>query len=142
MPTPKESPFPSEPVETEEPEPAMPSIDELNRQGVLQTVYFAFDSYELDDMARSTLQTNATWIKNNASYNIVVEGHCDERGTIEYNLALGERRADAVRKYLISLGVQDSRVRIISFGEEKPVESGHDEAAWSRNRRGAFLIEG
>jgi len=72
---------------------------------------------------------------------VVIQGHCDERGTIEYNLALGERRARSIREYLVSLSVPESSVRIVTFGKERPVDSGHDEAAWARNRRGEFVIE-
>jgi peptidoglycan-associated lipoprotein len=116
-------------------------IAALNEQGVLATVYFAFDSYELDDQNRMVLQQNADWLQDNPNYNIRVEGHCDERGTIEYNLALGERRASAVRDYLVSLGVDAFRIRIVSYGEEDPEDPGHDEAAWARNRRAVFVIE-
>jgi peptidoglycan-associated lipoprotein len=87
------------------------------------------------------LQQNGDWLLGNPQYNIRIEGHCDERGTIEYNLALGERRASAVRDYLVSLGVDAFRIRIVSYGEEDPADPGHDEAAWARNRRGVFVIE-
>jgi peptidoglycan-associated lipoprotein len=116
-------------------------IDDLNARGVLATVYFAFDSSELSESAIRTLRRNADEIQARPDLNVVVEGHCDERGTIEYNLALGERRADAVRGYLTSLGVARDRIRIITYGEERPVDPGHTESAWSRNRRGEFLFE-
>jgi peptidoglycan-associated lipoprotein len=116
-------------------------VEALNRQGVLATVYFQFDSYELDDPTRMVLQQNADWLLDNTQYNIRVEGHCDERGTIEYNLALGERRASAVRDYLVSLGVDAFRIRIVSYGEEDPADPGHDDAAWAKNRRAVFVIE-
>ncbi len=118
-----------------------PSIDELNRSGVLKTVYFDFDRSDLDDGDRRILQGNADWMRANAQYGVVIEGHCDERGTIEYNLALGERRARSVRDYLTSLGISAGRMRIVSYGEERPADPGHSEAAWSKNRRAAFLIE-
>jgi len=107
----------------------------------LQTVYFEFDSFDLSDAARATLQANATLIKKNPGYNVVVEGHCDERGTIEYNLALGEKRARAVMDYLASLGVAPSRLRIVSYGEERPVDPASNEAAWAKNRRAQFVAE-
>jgi peptidoglycan-associated lipoprotein len=131
--------FDQEPVEVREVTAA--DIEALNRQGVLATVHFAFDSYELDDQNRMILQRNADWLLGNLQYNIRIEGHTDERGTIEYNLALGERRASAVRDYLVSLGVDAFRIRIVSYGEEDPVDPGHDEAAWARNRRAEFVIE-
>jgi len=131
--------FDQQPVEVGEVTAA--DVEALNRQGVLATVYFPFDSYELDDQNRMVLQQNGDWLVDNPRYDIRIEGHCDERGTIEYNLALGERRASAVRDYLVSLGVDAFRVRIVSYGEEDPADPGHDDAAWARNRRGVFVIE-
>jgi peptidoglycan-associated lipoprotein len=139
-PPPKEitSDFPTEKVETGE----IPAA-ELNRKGVLKTVYFAFDSYELDDQARQVLQANAQWLKSNPGRSILIEGHCDERGTIEYNLALGERRAGVVRDYLVGLGIDAFRIRIVSYGEEDPVDPGHTEEAWAKNRRAeSVIVEG
>lgn len=102
-------------------------------------IYFAYDSFTLDSVARSTLMGHAAWMNSN-SVNVQVEGHCDERGTTEYNLALGERRAAAVRDFLISQGVSAGRVSTISFGEERPAVSGaSNEATWSRNRRADFV---
>lgn len=118
-----------------------PTIAELNARGVLKTVYFDYDSDELSPEARATLKQNADWIKEHAQYRIVIEGHCDERGTIEYNLALGQRRAETVRDYLASLGVNSSRLRNLSYGEERPAVPGNGEAAWAKNRRAAFVIE-
>lgn len=132
--------FPSEDVQ-KVPAPEPSTIRELNDSGVLATVYFAFDSYELDDRARLTLQRNARWLRDHSSHAIRVEGHCDERGTIEYNLALGEHRASVVRDYMTSLGVGASRIRIVSYGEEEPIDSGHSESAWAKNRRAKFLFE-
>jgi peptidoglycan-associated lipoprotein len=132
-------PFPSEDVAVEEPVP--PTVAELNRSGVLKTVYFAFDSSDLDDTARATIQANAEWLADNGPHKIVIEGHCDERGTIEYNLALGERRASAVRDYMASLGIPASGIRIVSYGEERPANPGRTEAAWAQNRRGEFIFE-
>lgn len=105
-----------------------------------KTVYFAFDSYKLDGAAREALKANAEWLKNNASATIQVEGHCDERGTTEYNVALGERRANATMDYLVKLGIPKSRLSVISYGEERPADPGHDETAWSKNRRAEFVI--
>jgi peptidoglycan-associated lipoprotein len=130
--------FPQQPVEKA---PVEPGVDELNKQGVLKTVYFGLDSTDLDDAARQTLVANADWLKAHANHKIRIEGHCDERGTVEYNLSLGERRAASVRDYLSSLGIDASRVRIVSYGKERPVDPGHTEDAWSKNRRGEFFIE-
>jgi peptidoglycan-associated lipoprotein len=132
--------FKSEPPKEAEPTRSQ-LIDEWNREGVLATIYFAYDSAELSETARRTLSSNATWLKNNGDANLIIEGHCDERGTIEYNLALGERRASSVRDYLNTLGVSRSRVRVITYGEERPVDAGHSESAWSKNRRAAFVLE-
>lgn len=105
----------------------------------LKPIYFGYDDDKLNKSERSSLSQNAEWLKNNPDMEIVIEGHCDERGTVEYNLALGDRRAKAVRKYLMYLGISGSRIATISYGEEKPVEFGHDETAWSKNRRAEIL---
>ncbi len=145
---PAEPPAPKEVTETFKPAPVEtapivePTIDDLNRKGVLRTVYFAYDSAELGEETRRALQANAEWLKSNPRFKIRVEGHCDERGTVEYNLALGQRRADATRDYLGSLGVDARRLTTISYGEERPAAVGHDDSAWSQNRRAEFVIEG
>jgi peptidoglycan-associated lipoprotein len=131
------------PVQIEREAPLPPSAQILNDRGVLQTVYFGFDSSTLNDQARTVLRANADWLKANTGHGhgIVMGGHCDERGTKEYNLALGERRASAARDYLASLGVDASVLRVISFGEEDPAVSGHNEDAWAKNRRCTFTFE-
>lgn len=103
-------------------------------------VFFGFDQYDLKSEARDSLKRQAAWLKVNPTVVITVEGHCDERGTREYNLALGERRATAVKNYLITLGVSANRVGTISYGKERPVALGHTEAAWSQNRRGVTSV--
>lgn len=108
--------------------------------GGLKTVYFDFDRYNLTGEARDALQNNAEWMKANPTATVQIEGHCDERGTIEYNLALGERRANSVRDYLAQVGVDGSRFSPISYGEERPSNPGHDEGAWAENRRAEFVI--
>ncbi|ANM32072.1 hypothetical protein ABI59_04115 [Acidobacteria bacterium Mor1] len=117
------------------------SIEELNAQGVLKTIYFEYDQSELDEDDRMTIQDNVAWLENNTAYNVVIEGHCDERGTIEYNLALGDRRAKVVRDYMRSLGMPDGRMRVVTWGEERPEIERTGEAAWSRNRRAEFILE-
>lgn len=104
----------------------------------LEIIHFDYNSYTLTPAALEVLKRNADRIKSQPSVAIQIEGHCDERGTQEYNLALGERRALTVREYLINLGVDSARLTTISYGEEDPKEAGHTEAAWSKNRRGQF----
>lgn len=104
----------------------------------LKTIYFDFDKYNLRDDAKRTLEGNARLLMENSKTRIVIEGHCDERGTNEYNLALGEKRASAARDYLVRLGVDAAQISVISYGEERPVSMGHDEEAWAENRRGEF----
>ena len=116
------------------------SLAELNAQQPLGDVFFDYDQAELLDAARARLQSNAEWLQRWTSTRIMVEGHCDERGTNEYNLGLGERRANAVLDYLTSLGVPASRITMVSKGEEEPVCSEEAESCWSRNRRGHFLV--
>jgi peptidoglycan-associated lipoprotein len=109
--------------------------------GPLKDVHFAFDSYELDEGARQILRDNAEWLKDNAKVRVEIEGHCDERGTVEYNLSLGERRAAAVRDYLVSLGIDAGKIRIVSYGKERPADPGHNDSAWAKNRRAEFFLE-
>ncbi|MBF0170889.1 MAG: peptidoglycan-associated lipoprotein Pal [Nitrospinae bacterium] len=106
----------------------------------LVDVYFDFDKSEIRSDAREALAKNAEWLIANKSAQVQIEGHCDERGTEEYNLALGERRANAVKDYLASLGVESARLYTISYGEELPVDPGHTDEAWSKNRRAHFLV--
>ena len=116
------------------------SIDDLNRNSPLKPVFFAVDSADLDELGRSVASANAEVLKKNPRWVITVEGHCDERGTAEYNLALGERRAIAVKTFLVSLGISPDRVRTISYGKEFPFDPGKTDEAFSHNRRGHFVI--
>ncbi len=116
------------------------SLDDLNRDSPLQAVFFELDSPDISGAGQQALQTNAQVLKKYPSWQITIEGHCDERGTPEYNLGLGERRAVAARDYLVSLGVPADRVRTVSYGKEFPFDPGHDEGAWSKNRRAHFVI--
>ena len=106
-------------------------------EAVLEAVYFDYDRAELRSDARTTLQANATTVKNGGG-NITIEGYCDERGSEEYNLALGERRANGVRQYMVDLGVPASKLSTVSFGEARPAVAGHTESAWRYNRRAEF----
>jgi peptidoglycan-associated lipoprotein len=105
-------------------------------------VYFAYDSYELDEASRSTLSKQASWLQRYGSVRITVEGHADERGTREYNLALGDRRANAVKNYLAAQGVGAGRISTISYGKERPEVQGSDEESFAQNRRGVTVISG
>jgi peptidoglycan-associated lipoprotein len=116
------------------------SLDDLNRDSPLQPAFFPLDSAELDASGQSVVQSNAELLKKYSSWVITIEGHCDERGTAEYNLALGERRALSAKNYLVSLGIPADQVRTVSYGKEFPFEPGHDDNAWSKNRRAHFVI--
>jgi peptidoglycan-associated lipoprotein len=129
---------PPEPVPAET--IASASLDDLNRSSPLKPVFFDYDSSDLSAAAQAILNEDATLLKRNSSWTVTLEGHCDERGTAEYNLALGERRAVSARAYLISLGIPADRVRTVSYGKEFPFDPGHDEAAYAKNRRAHFVI--
>ncbi len=116
------------------------SLEELNRESPLEPVFFALDSTEADAASREVLDANVEILKRYPAWTITIEGHCDERGTAEYNLALGERRALAARDYIVSLGISDNRLRIVSYGKEFPFDPGHTEEAWAKNRRAHFVI--
>jgi len=122
------------------------NLQEVNteavRQGFVANVYFDFDKSNLRDEAREALTGNARWLRQHPEFLLTIAGHCDERGTNEYNLALGERRANTAKDYLTSLGVEASRLQTISYGEERPVCTQSDEACWQRNRRAHMLITG
>ncbi len=135
----------SAPAAAPTPAPAQaPAIEPGSEQdlkvNVGDRVFFAFDRYDLRPDARATLQKQATWLKVHQSVTITVEGHADERGTREYNLALGERRANSAADYLKSLGVEGSRIAIISYGKERPVDPASNEAAWAKNRRAVTVV--
>src|SRR4030095_14489389 len=108
--------------------------------GPLHDVHFDYDSFDLSSEARSTLQMNSDWLRNNSQSKVEVEGHCDSRGTAEYNLALGAKRAKAARDYLVSLGVSPERLSTISYGEELPLCHDSNESCWQQNRRVHFLV--
>ncbi len=107
----------------------------------LKAIYFDFDKYDIRPNDAKTLDGDAAWLKANANNLVLIEGHCDERGTNEYNLALGEKRAKAAMNYLVAQGVQASRITIISYGKERPVCTEKNEACWSKNRRDNFLTK-
>lgn len=137
-------PVPDPPVVPPEPVPvddlAMKSLDELNRESPLAPVFFDYDSADLSADAQAQLTKNAAALKQRATWVITIEGHCDERGTAEYNLALGERRAAAARTYLLSLGIGAERLKTVSYGKEFPFDPGKTDAAYMKNRRAHFVI--
>ena len=130
------APAPAPAATTARPAPAeFASIPEL------KDIHFDFDKYDVRPDAARTLDANAAWLKSNGNQLLLIEGHCDERGTNEYNLALGERRAKSAMNYLVSQGVQASRITIISYGEERPLCTEHTETCWAQNRRDHFLVK-
>jgi peptidoglycan-associated lipoprotein len=146
-PTKPDPPPPPPPAKPDPPRPltedelfAKMTLDELNKKGVLTDVFFALDSTELNPESRGSVQKNVEYMKRWTSTKIMVEGHADSRGTNEYNLALAERRAGAVRDYLVSLGIPADRVTIVSKGEEAPFCTDESESCWQQNRRGHFIF--
>lgn len=141
-PTPTQtSPTPSTPeTPPTPPATATPSAAELNAEALrnMQVVYFEYDSFTLSDASRAALDANAKLLRSNATLTVSLDGHCDERGTVEYNQALGQKRAEAVQQYLVDTGVSADRLRVISYGKERPAVEGHDEGTWSKNRRVEF----
>jgi len=107
-------------------------------QFLTQDIYFDFDSFSILPEAQEILSNKAEWLQNNSDVTVTIEGHCDERGTIEYNLALGDRRAESAKAYLVNLGIAESRLNTISYGEERLMDSGNNEDAWGKNRRAHF----
>jgi peptidoglycan-associated lipoprotein len=116
------------------------SLDDLNRDSPLKPMFFLLDSSEVDAEGQKVLQENAAIMKKYPEWQVTIEGHCDERGTAEYNLALGERRALAAKNYLISIGIPADKIKTVSYGKEFPFDPGHDDGAWAKNRRAHFVI--
>jgi len=146
---PTEVPAPKDFVQTETAvttENLSGNIDEANRQaqerGYIKDAFYNFDDATLSADAQSALSDSATWLKKHSEYNLLIEGHCDERGTEQYNLALGDRRAQSAKTYLSTLGVDAGRMRTVSYGEERPFEAGHSEESWAKNRRAHLVLVG
>ncbi len=116
------------------------SLEEINRSKPLANIYFNYDKADIRDDAKSVLDANSAWLKRFSTMKILVEGHCDERGTEEYNLALGEKRAKSTMDYLSTLGISADRMKIISYGKSQPIDPGHGEDSWARNRRAQFTV--
>ena len=137
----EKTPKVEKPVLTEEEIFQKKSLDELNKEGHLKMIHFDFDKYNIKDDMKPILQSNSDWLLKHETVEITVEGHCDERGTVEYNLALGEKRAKAAKKYLVSLGVNEARIKTISYGKNKPlIPNAKDEDSHYKNRRAVFVI--
>jgi peptidoglycan-associated lipoprotein len=139
-PQPVSEPIPVPPEPVAEDSIAGRSLDDLNRDSPLKPLFFHLDSAEVTPEGQRVLQDNAAIMKKYPGWQITIEGHCDERGTAEYNLALGERRALAAKNYLVSLGIPADKVKTVSYGKEFPFDPGHDDNAWSLNRRAHFVI--
>ncbi|MBK9064032.1 MAG: peptidoglycan-associated lipoprotein Pal [Acidobacteria bacterium] len=135
-PTPAPTPKPT-PRSAEEDIKAM-SLDRVS--SYLKPVFFDYDKADLRGDARDVLAANAAWLKSHPTILFTIEGHCDERGTAQYNLALGDRRANSAKEYLVSLGIDAGRVKSVSYGKERPFATGHDEDSWAKNRRGHFVV--
>jgi len=135
-----EPPVVKEPELSEEELFLQKSLEEINREKPLANIHFDYDKAEIRSDAASVLETNASWLMRFPTIKILIEGHCDERGTEEYNLALGEKRATNTRDYLASLGISTDRMRIISYGKSQPMDPGHSEEAWANNRRSQFAV--
>ena len=138
-PVPDTTPIPPEPKITDDPL-VSGDLDVINKNSPFQPVFFPLDSFEVEGAAQQALTANAEILKKYPTWVITIEGHCDERGTAEYNLALGEKRALAARTYLLSLGVPADRLRTVSYGKEFPFDPGHEESAWFKNRRAHFVV--
>jgi peptidoglycan-associated lipoprotein len=134
----RETPMPPEPLASDS--LTTSDIDLINKNSPFQPAFYALDSSEVDALAQKVLNANAEILKKYPTWVITIEGHADERGTAEYNLALGERRATAARTYLLSLGIPGERLKTVSYGKEFPFDPGHDEAAWAKNRRAHFVV--
>lgn len=149
-----ETPAPPAIVEIEEPddfeqevdvEDLSGSLDELNaraqERGWIRDAYFSFDAFTLTPESQDNLAISAAWLKGHPEFKLVIEGHADERGTEQYNLALGEKRANAAKDYLVALGIPASKIRTVSYGEERPFATGSNESAWAKNRRAHLVLE-
>jgi len=139
-PTPVEEPRPVPPEPVAEDPIASRDIGDINKNSPFQPVFFAYDEDVIDAVGQQALGHDAELMKKYPTWIVTIEGHSDERGTAEYNLALGERRALAARNYLVSLGIPADRLRTVSYGKEFPFEPGHDESSWSKNRRAHFVV--
>jgi peptidoglycan-associated lipoprotein len=135
-----EQPVVKEPVLSEEEIFLQKSLEQINKEKPLANIYFDYDKALIRDDAKPVLEMNASWLNKFKTIKILIEGHCDERGTEEYNMALGEKRAKAAMDYLTTLGISAGRMKLLSYGKSQPVDPGHGEAAWQKNRRDQFMV--
>src|SRR5262245_3621284 len=146
QPTPEAQPRPAAPPPPPPPSPTPPPAPSMSQQAMQdfqnQNVYFDFDKYDLRTDARTTLDQKVAFLNQYSSVRVQIAGNCDERGTSEYNMVLGERRANAAKQYLTTAGVSAGRLTTISYGKERPIDPGHNEAAWAKNRNDQFAITG
>lgn len=133
-------PVVKEPELTEEEIFQRKTLEEINREAPMAVIHFDFDKFFIREDAKPALERNAAWLKKWKSVSIIIEGHCDERGTEEYNIALGEKRAKSAFDYLVSLGISPDRIKTISYGKSQPTDLGHNEISWQKNRRDQFAI--
>ena len=140
-PPPPEAPAPTPPATPPPPPVETPTTVAGTRSEDYAPAYFDYDAYTLRDDARTALDANAKLLRDNPKVSVTIEGHCDERGTVEYNQALGEKRAQAARDYLVAAGIETGRISIISYGKERPFATGSDEASWQQNRRAHFVVK-
>jgi peptidoglycan-associated lipoprotein len=126
-------------IEEERLKEAAAKREAVRNQFLTQDIYFDFDSFSILPEAQEILSSKAEWLQNNPDATVTIEGHCDERGTIEYNLALGDRRGESAKAFLVNLGIAKSRLNTISYGEERPLDPGNNENAWGKNRRAHFV---
>lgn len=136
----EQAPKMEKPVLSEEEIFQQKTIEGLNKEGNLKKINFDFDKYVVREDMKPVLQNNSGWILKHPTVELLIEGHCDERGTVEYNIALGEKRAESAKNYLTSLGVSQDKMRIVSYGKSKPLVAGVDEATWFQNRRAEFVV--
>jgi len=133
---------PVKPVLTEEEIFAKKTLEELNAEEPMKNIYFDYNEFFIREDSKPVLEDNAAYLKKWSSVTVLIEGHCDERGTEEYNMSLGEKRAKAAYDFLVSLGVPSNRIKTISYGKSQPLDPGHNEIAWQKNRRCEFTIIG
>ena len=135
-----EAPPVKKPEMTEEEIFMSKSLEEINLAAPLKMIHFDYDRYFIREDAKHVLDSNSGWLRKFQSAKILIEGHCDERGTEEYNLALGEKRAQSTFDYLVSIGISPQRIKVLSYGKSQPLDNGHNEVAWQKNRRAQFLV--
>jgi len=135
-----EQPAPAPAPKEEKPVVVAPAPEKMSAMVMQEDIYFEFDRSFLSPMAQQNLKAKAEWLMANPDVSVTIEGHCDERGTFEYNLALGDRRAESAKAFLVDLGIDAKRLATISYGEERPVDPRHNEEAWAKNRRAHFVL--